>query len=80
MLYQFTFKMAVFKKKWCNDALAVHLSIELWMHLVSWESTREAIEKHSTSPRATQTLLSCFLNFSRASITRLDARQAWTIS
>ena len=49
-------------------ALAVHLS----SYGCTWEVGRalEKLEKHSASPRTTQTFLSCSPNFPRASITR----------
>ena len=49
-------------------ALAVHLS----SYGCTWNVGRalEKLEKHSASPRTTQTLRSCSPNFPRASITR----------
>ena len=54
-------------------------SIELWMHLGSWESTREAREalgfasRHSNASLVLSQLPACIHN-------SIDARQAWTIS
>ena len=39
----------------------------------------EKLEKHSASPRATQTLLSCSPNFPACIHSSMDARQGWTI-
>ena len=48
------------------------LAVPLSSYGFTWEVGRalEKLEKHSASPRATQTLLSCSPNFPRASITR----------
>ena len=60
--------LSILKKVEMVYALVVYLS----SYGCTWEVGRELEkpEKESTSPRATQTLLSCSVNFSRASITQ----------
>ena len=72
-----------FYKKWQgskrNGPCFSCASIELWMQLESWESTREAREAldfascHSDTSLVLSQLPACIHN-------SIDARQAWTIS
>ena len=62
--------VAMFYLKEMVHALAVRLSSYGCTWSKVGRAPREAIEKHTVSPRATRMVLSCSPNFLRASITR----------
>ena len=68
VLSQLTFKLKCQCSK-INGPWFSCASIELWTHLGSWESSREAREAFGFAPCHSK-LLSCYSNFPRASITR----------
>ena len=71
VLYQFPFIKGQCSKR--NGPAMLQLCVYRVMAGYTWEVGRalEKLEKHSASPRAIQTLLSCSPNFPRASITQL---------